>query len=69
MTKWKMNNILKDIGSSILKRIKQPSSASSLAVLFGYMGISNSIDLSNAICTFIVSGLSIYGILKDDGSK
>lgn len=63
-----MKNLLKDIFKQVFKRLKQPTSATSLAVLISYLGIAQSIDLSNAICTFLVSGFSIWGIIKNDGS-
>lgn len=63
-----MKNLLKDIFKQVFKRLKQPTSATSLAVLISYLGISNSLELSNAISTFLVSGFSIYAIIKNDGS-
>ena len=63
-----MNELIKDIVTSVFKRLKQPSSASSLAVLISYMGIAEAVELSNSVCTFLVSGFSIWGIIKNDGS-
>lgn len=63
-----MNELIKDIIKTIFTRLKQPSSASSLAVLISYMGIAEAVQLSNAVCTFLVSGFSIWGIVKNDGS-
>tara|TARA_R110002124_G_scaffold97826_1_gene242984 strand:+ start:184 stop:384 length:201 start_codon:yes stop_codon:yes gene_type:complete len=63
-----MNELIKDIIKTIFTRLKQPSSASSLAVLISYMGIAEAVELSNAVCTFLVSGFSIWGIVKNDGS-
>ena len=63
-----MNELIKDIIKTIFTRLKQPSSASSLAVLISYMGIAEAVELSNAVCTLLVSGFSIWGIVKNDGS-
>tara|TARA_R110000824_G_scaffold25053_1_gene87591 strand:- start:691 stop:891 length:201 start_codon:yes stop_codon:yes gene_type:complete len=63
-----MNELIKDIIKTIFTRLKQPSSAASLAVLISYMGIAEAVELSNAVCTLLVSGFSIWGIVKNDGS-
>ena len=46
-----MNELIKDIIKTIFTRLKQPSSAASLAVLISYMGIAEAVELSNAVCT------------------
>ena len=59
----------KEIAKGLFDRLKEPSSASSLAVLISYLGIAEAVELSNAVCTFLVSGFSIWGIIKSDNSK
>ncbi len=64
-----MIDLFKEIVTGLFNRLKEPSSASSLAVLISYLGIAEAVELSNAVCTFLVSGFSIWGIIKSDNSK
>ena len=64
-----MIDLFKELATGLLNRLKEPSSASSLAVLISYLGIAEAVELSNAVCTFLVSGFSIWGIIKSDNSK
>tara|TARA_R110002020_G_scaffold117273_1_gene267987 strand:- start:152 stop:346 length:195 start_codon:yes stop_codon:yes gene_type:complete len=64
-----MIDLFKEIAKGLFDRLKEPSSASSLAVLISYLGIAEAVELSNAVCTFLVSGFSIWGIIKSDNSK
>jgi hypothetical protein len=64
-----MINILKDIAKGLKNRLMQPSSAASIATIAAYFGISNSLDMSNAITSWIVATIGLYGVIKSDNSE
>ena len=63
-----MIQVLLEIGKWGFKRLTQPTSAASLAILAGYFGIDQAEELTNHFTTALVSLFAIYGIIKDDKS-
>ena len=47
----------------------QPSSAASIATIMAYFGVSSSMDLSNAVCSWLVATIGLYGVIKSDRSE
>ena len=66
-----IKNIILDIGSLLLKRVKEPTSAVSIAVLlsFAYFGISDSELISESIQSILIGLAGLYGILRSDKSE
>tara|TARA_R100001086_G_scaffold248935_1_gene187087 strand:+ start:950 stop:1147 length:198 start_codon:yes stop_codon:yes gene_type:complete len=64
-----IKNILLDIGSLLLRRVKEPTSAVSIAVLLSYFGISDSELISESIQSILIGVAGLYGILRSDKSE
>jgi len=64
-----IKNIILDIGSLLLKRVKEPTSAVSIAVLLSYFGISDSELISESIQSILIGIAGLYGILRSDKSE
>tara|TARA_A100001388_G_C28701413_1_gene466387 strand:- start:101 stop:298 length:198 start_codon:yes stop_codon:yes gene_type:complete len=64
-----IKNIILDIGSLLLKRVKEPTSAVSIAVLLSYFGISDSELISESIQSILIGLAGLYGILRSDKSE
>ena len=70
MVKIKMiKNIIWDLGALILRRVKEPTSVVSIAVLLSYFGISDSQAISESIQSILIGLAGLYGILRSDKSE
>ena len=70
MVKRKMiKNLIWDLGSLILRRVKEPTSVVSIAVLLSYFGISDSQAISESIQSILRGVAGLYGILRSDKSE
>ncbi len=64
-----MINIFWEIAKGVKNRLMQPSSAASIATIMAYFGVSSSMDLSNAVCSWLVATIGLYGVIKSDRSE
>ena len=64
-----MVNLAIEVGKWLFKRVKQPTSAVSIAMIISYFGIDQAEELSNHIQATLIGLFGIYGILKDDRSN
>ena len=56
-------------GKWIVKKLKQPSSTSTLIGALAFVGVSNPEILANGITQIIAGVVSVYSVIKDDKSE